>query len=120
MCPVTTVQTTVFFYICRGMEKAAEVLQTGLNGRQKNVILITDEKSTSSGTKEAADALRAQGATVYAVGVGDLHGAHEELTGISGRKDRVFVKEIHHFNAEFGKELGSRVCGAVAHGRRFW
>lgn len=103
------------------MEKAAEVLKSSRDGRQKHVILITDEKPTSNGTKEAADVLRAQGATIHAVGVGDLNGAQEELTGIADGNDRMFAKEIDHFNAQFGNEFGKTVCSTVAQQRkRFW
>lgn len=102
------------------MNKAAEVLSASQSGRQKNVILITDEMPSTNGTEEAGNALRAQGATVYAVGVGDCNLGQQELVGIAGGNDRAFVKEIHRFNSEFGSELATAVCHPVPQKKRFW
>ncbi len=104
----------------RAFEKTAEVLKSGHDGREKSVIFITDEKITSSGNEAAAEALRALGATVFAVGVGDVQES-QELINIAGAKDRVFIKDFNHLNREFGDELSSKVCQSKgARVKRFW
>lgn len=106
--------------VFRALEKAAEVLKSSQQGRQKTVIFITDEQTNADSTAEAANTVRAEGATIYAVGVGDLQGTEAELESIAGAKDRVFVKEINQINAEFGEELGGKVCTIAARVKRFW
>jgi hypothetical protein len=105
----------------RALEKAAEVLKSSQQGRQKTIIFITDEKLISDGSAEAANALRAEGAIIYAVGVGEgLNGAKAELAGIAGGKQQVFLKDFEHLNHEFGAELSKKVCGVAPRVKRFW
>jgi len=104
----------------KALEKAADVLKDSAEGREKTVIYITDEKSSNSGLEAAAEALRAKGATIYAVGTGDLNGGDAELVSIAGAEDRVFVRDMNHLNREFGNELGGKLCHVASRIKRLW